>query len=66
MAPLLFPLVLEADTPAWAHSKTLWRRGSYQHAELQCETLHGRARVNMDDDGVQSMLADITMQTDSF
>ena len=24
------------------------------------------ARVNMDDDGVQSMLADITMQTDSF
>ncbi|HAE35776.1 MAG TPA: hypothetical protein DCG22_08295 [Bacteroidetes bacterium] len=39
---------------------------SMQAELVQCETLHGRARVNMDDDGVQSMLADITMQTDSF
>ena len=32
---------------------------------VQCETLY-RARVNMDDDGVQSMLADITMQTEKL
>lgn len=68
MAPLLLPACAGSR---YTHGRIKDVSGeevytSMQAELVQCETLHGRARVNMDDDGVQSMLADITMQTDSF
>ena len=50
-----------------AHSKTSARKSLYTSMQPNwCSVKRcADARVNMDDDGVQSMLADITMQTDS-
>ena len=68
MAPLLLlPACAEADTP-WAHQRRQRRRAlpACKTELVQCERCMDVPEVNMDDDGVQSMLADITMQTDSF